>query len=88
VRTLSNSAAIRTRYGNIHWRVIRAVWREATRTPCASVRELAAASGCSFGIVGGCLRFLRDAGYIAFESRSERARRIVVPFVEEHGGRS
>jgi uncharacterized alpha-E superfamily protein len=83
---LTNADTVRQRYGNIHWKAIRAVWREVTATPCAGVRDLGDRADCSFGMAAGCLRFLRDAGYIAFEDGTYGGRRVVVPFVEQKGG--
>jgi predicted transcriptional regulator len=63
---------------------VRKVWAAVTRTPRASVKELAVAVGApesSFGNVSAALRMLRDAGYIAFNNHAKLARRILVPFV-------
>lgn len=62
-------------------RTVQRVWAAVTRTPCASVRELACASGLTYGHTSGILRLLRDAGYIDFAPASARARTIVVPFI-------
>lgn len=76
------------RYGmEVSDTLIRRVWAAVTRTPQASVRELAGELEMGFGTVATALRFLRDCGYIRHQHRACRARTIVIPFVligEDH----
>lgn len=63
---------------------IRRVWAAVSRQPGASAKELALAIGApesSYGTVAASLRVLRDAGYVAFNDREGRARRVIVPFL-------
>lgn len=63
---------------------IRRVWAAVSRQPGASTKELALALGSpesSYGTVAASLRVLRDAGYISFNDRESRARRVLVPFI-------
>jgi DNA-binding transcriptional MocR family regulator len=57
---------------------VRRVWAAVTRTPNASLRELADSLGAQFGNVSRAIKVLRDAGYITIEG--ERARRVLIPF--------
>lgn len=66
-------------------RTVQRVWAAVTHTPGASVREIAAASGLTYGHTSGILRLLRDAGYIDFAPASARARTIIVPFYVTKG---
>jgi predicted transcriptional regulator len=71
------------RYNNsFTWIQARVVWTEVSKTPCASVRELATRSGVGYSQVAAILRYLRDLGYIVFDDRTERGRRVRVPFVD------
>lgn len=83
---MSKRTVMQQRYGS-HMTVarIRDVWAAVSQSPNATVRELADAVGMPYVIVSASLRLLRDAGYIQFEPRAERARTIVIPFITTKG---
>ena len=61
----------------------RRVWAALTRDPQASYRELAEQVGVQSKYTVRCAVIrLRDIGYIEFAPGRERARRVLVPFVE------
>lgn len=63
--------------------LVRRVWAVLTNEPQITVRDLAGRLGCrTWAGVAIALKVLRDAGYIEFEKGTERARTIVVPFIE------
>lgn len=69
--------------GHASPRLVRRAWAAVTTTPNASMIELARQIDASWSGVAITLHILRDAGYIDFEDRAVRARRIIVPFVVE-----
>jgi hypothetical protein len=59
---------------------LRKVWAIVTLMPCAATYNIGALAGIrSVAEVGAALRVLRDMGYVEFEDRTARARRVVVP---------
>jgi DNA-binding MarR family transcriptional regulator len=62
-------------------RTTRRVWRELTRAPRLSIRELAARLGLAPSTIRYAIERLSDAGYIEIVPFSSRARKIIVPFV-------
>jgi DNA-binding MarR family transcriptional regulator len=64
------------------YRLLRAVWREVTARPNASLRELGATLNYGYSTVGAALRALDALGYIEIAPGRTRARRVVVPYVE------
>ena len=62
--------------------VRRAVWREVTKTPCASVTDIAQRVGRGATITAGALYALKCAGYIHFDRNARNARTILLPFGE------
>jgi len=67
--------------------ITRRVWDEVTRTPLASTEEIAQRMGVVKSTVSRALRTLRDDGFIDIPQRTQQARTILVPFVEDrrHG---
>lgn len=67
----------------------RRVWAQISRTPTASVSELAAACGLGRATAQQAIDHLVDLGYVERQPRGGRARRVLVPFCvlaqqEEH----
>jgi DNA-binding MarR family transcriptional regulator len=61
-------------------RMLRNVWAAVSRTPRASVRELAQVAGCSQSVAAAALRALVLAGYVTHAgSGTGRSRHVVVP---------
>ena len=60
--------------------LVRSTWAAVSATPCASVRQLARRIRASESSVNRALHILRDAGYVTFEDRARRSRRVLVPF--------
>ena len=60
--------------------LVRRTWAAVSATPCASVRQLARRIRASWSSVNVALHILRDAGYVTFEDRAHRSRRVLVPF--------
>jgi len=70
-------------YGRpISARNVRRVWAAVTLKPQASCRELGRLLRMQHSNVARALKVLRDAGYVEQPTRSARARRIVVPFMQ------
>lgn len=64
----------------VSFRAARAVWAAVSKDPQAGVRELTNELGLAIGTVNGALHLLRDLGYVQFDTGSQGARTIVVPF--------
>ena len=78
-----NKRRCEARYGaHVSERTVRRVWAIVSREPQITTRRLAQQLG--YGSTAGmsvALRILRDAGYIDFEAKTERARTILIPFI-------
>lgn len=61
---------------------LRHVWAALTANPQAPIRELVAETHTCRASVAAAIEILRQAGYVEFAPRTNRARRVVVPFVE------
>jgi predicted ArsR family transcriptional regulator len=58
----------------------RRVWAAITADPQAHIRDLACQLDLNPHTIHRILHQLRDAGYIDFADRSERARTVIIPF--------
>ncbi len=82
LKTTYSRSAMNRRYGNhMSTHNIRRVWALISIQPQLPLRALAAQLGLPYSSIGAALRLLKDAGYIDFPKKSERARTVLVPFV-------
>lgn len=63
--------------------MLRRVWAGVTAHPQSTVRALASTLHLPNSTIVDTLHALRDAGYIDFPDKAERARQILVPFIVE-----
>jgi DNA-binding MarR family transcriptional regulator len=63
-------------------KTVQRVWSAISRAPQASTRALANHLHIAPSSAHVALTILRDAGYIEYQRDSQRARRIIIPFVE------